>query len=418
MKDLPKPLIHNAITMMASEGMWGFQAAMIAPATFFAMLLKEYGAGQIMIGSLAAIESGGILSAQIFGLFWFISIRHRKRNLILWHVGIVIPFLFLMALTVYFGRHFPQSLVCWLIWSFLAAFMVAIGIVVAVWSEWIASLFPVASRGRIMGLSLFAYAMTGAVGALAAGHLLKANPGPATYAVCLAVSGFVALASMAGYSRIRDPAENQPEHLNRVNVGLILSKFLHSVRDSNFRFFLGGRLLMILGFSMVPLVALHFSTPGGGGLSRGTLVSCGASMTVGLAIGNLGLGYLGDRFGHRVGILIGIVCQIAALLVLLLVPGLWGCLIFYCFAGVSNASGWVSHYNLLFETCPHDHLGAHITVGNLVLGIIAVTAPLLAGVFAEKYGLKTLFMFSLGISSIALVWLLALVREPRGRTAG
>ena len=399
--------------MAAAEGAWGFQAALIAPVTFFAVLLAEFGAGKVMIGSIAAIESGGIMLSQILGLLWFHSIRHRKRNLILWHRVAVIPFLFLLALLVYFSPLFSPHWVARLIWLFLALFMASLGIVVAVWSEWIASLFPTEIRGRVMGLALCAYALTGSVGALVAGHLLRGQPEPGDYALCLFIAGSVALLAMAGYGQVQDPAEERPERLAVVDFRVIVSKFRQSLRDSNFRYFLGARLLTVLGFSMVPLVALYFSRPEGGGLHPGTLISCGASITVGLAVGNLGLGYLGDHHGHRSGLLIGIVCQIAALAVLLVLPGLWGCLIFYFFAGVSNASGWVSHYNLLFETCPHDHLGAHITVGNLALGCVALLAPLLAGVIAEAGGLCLLFGLSLGVSVIALFWLMVLVRDPR-----
>lgn len=408
---------YNAITMMASESLWGFQAAMVAPATFFAVLLKEYGAGQIMIGSLSALEGGGVLLTQIIGLFLFSSVRRRKRNLVMWHFALVVPFLFCMALTVFFGRGWPPWLVAWLVWSFLAAYMVGLGIVVAVWSEWTASLFPVTVRGRMMGLILFAYSLAGAAGALAAGRILSAKPGPAVYAICLLIAGSVAALSLIGYGRVRDPAETQPERLMPIEGRVIFARFLHSLRDSNFRYFLGGRLLMVFAFAIMPLATVHFSSAAGGGLDRGTLVSCGAALTVGLAAGNLGLGYLGDRFGHRMGILIGAAFQVKAILVLVLMPGLWGCIFFYCLAGVSNASSWVSHYNLLFETCPHDHLGAHITVGNLVLGIAAVTAPVLAGVAAERFGLMALFVVALAIAALALLWLLVLVREPRPRPA-
>jgi MFS family permease len=413
---LPRnPLIHNAITLMLSEGAWGFQAAMIAPVTFFAVLLAEFGAGKIMIGSIAAVESGGIMVSQILGLLWFHSIRHRKRNLVWWHVGAVIPFLFILALLVYVSPHFPPQWVARLIWLLLAFYMVSIGIVVAVWSEWIASLFATKIRGRVMGLSLCSYAVTGSVGALLAGHLLKDHPEPRVFAFCLFVAGLMALVSMWGYNHVRDPAQERPEQLAVVDFQVIVSKFRQSLRDSNFRYFLGARLLTVLGFSMVPLVAVYYCRPEGGGLNPGTLVSCGASITVGLAAGNLGLGYLGDRRGHRIGLLVGIVCQIVALSVLLILPGLWGCLIFYFFAGISNASGWVSHYNLLFETCPHDHLGAHITIGNLALGGVGLVAPFLAGMIAEGFGLRLLFSISLAISAGALFWLWVLVRDPRSR---
>ena len=88
---------RNAIVHVVGESIWGLQAAMVSSATVLAVLLKTAGAGDAMIGSIASIELVATTVPQIFGVWLFTSRRRLKRNLILWHVRFMSPWLFLMG---------------------------------------------------------------------------------------------------------------------------------------------------------------------------------------------------------------------------------------------------------------------------------------------------------------------------------
>jgi len=68
---------------------------------------------------------------------------------------------------------------------------------------------------------------------------------------------------------------------------------------------------------------------------------------------------------------------------------------------------------MLLETCPHDSRLAHIMAANLILGLIAMAAPVLGGAAAAAWGVRTLFAICLAVSLISLAWVALLVREPR-----
>jgi MFS family permease len=142
-------------------------------------------------------------------------------------------------------------------------------------------------------------------------------------------------------------------------------------------------------------------------------VSCGAALTLGLAAGSVVIGRLGDRHGHRLGVLIGIGMQVLTLLVILFVPGIRGCLLAYACAGICNACGYVSHYNMIFETCPHSHRMAHISVGNLLIGCPLALAAVFGGRVADVWGRPVLFTACLVFSVLAFVWCALAVKEPR-----
>jgi MFS family permease len=98
--------------------------------------------------------------------------------------------------------------------------------------------------------------------------------------------------------------------------------------------------------------------------------------------------------------------------------GVPACLLVYFLAGICAGSALVSHYNMVFETCPHENRGAHITLANLVIGGFTALTPIVAGVAAAHWGSHAVFAASLLLSVCALAWFLLRVREPRKRNSG
>jgi len=295
-----------------------------------------------------------------------------------------------------------------------AVFVLAMGCNVSAWLDWLADLFPKSIRGTAIGASTFSASLCGVGGALLAGRLLRERPGMTTYALLYALAAVVAYLSISTFWLIRDRAESSAEDDTPAPpIRVMLARFAVSLREGNFRAFLIGRVCAALGFCMVPFIAVYYQSAGGGGLRPDVVVSCGAAMTVGMSLGPLVLGRLGDIHGHRLGVTLGTAGQVVALGVVLTLGGIMGCVIAYLFAGLAIGSGWVSHNNMLFETCPHDHRMAHITVGNLVMAAPLIIAPIAAGALVEVAGLRVLFWVCLGLSAVAVAWFATRVKEPR-----
>ena len=386
---------------------------MVAPATVLTVMLREYGAGERMIGSISAIESGAALVPQIIGIYLFTSRQRRKMNLVLWHALLMAPAMLAIAvLTHYAGRIPPAALRLAMLGCF-AWFQLFMGIIVAVWLDWLAHLFAPAIRGTVFGVSWCASSVAGTFGALLAGHVLKVYPSPAAYTYLYLAAGVLAAASMGAFAMIRDPAIDSPDGPPRISTAALFDSFRLSLLDRNFRAFIIGRVLSAAGFCIGPFIALYYTSASGGGLPKNAVVSFSAAATVGMAIGNLGLGRLGDRRGHRIGIIVGAAMQVAALVVMLVSAGRLSCMLAYFGAGLAGASGFLSHTNMLYETCPHDSRIAHITVANLLMGVTMIVCPLAGGVAAARWGLPTLFAICLAVSACAFLWLLFRLREPR-----
>ncbi|MEK7411935.1 MAG: MFS transporter, partial [Planctomycetota bacterium] len=393
------------------EALWGLQANLIVSGTVLALLLQHFGASATAIGAIVAIDMGCGLLPQVFGPFIFISNRHRKRQMVVWHFVAMIPFLGVIAGIAHFGHGawvVPAILVSW------ACFVGAIGLVVPVWIDWLARLFDKDVRGTLMGLGWGASAGLGIVGALFASWLMHLLPEPQVFGVLYALAAVLAYVSIGIFLFIDDPAatSDAPEP-PRPRPSDLLVSFRASLAEKNFRSLLVGRALASAGFAIAPFIALHYASTAGGGLSGASIVAAGAAGTLGTAIGCLTLGRLGDRRGHRPGVLIGLYAQIAALICLLLIPGMLGILLVFLGAGISGASVVIAHNNMLLESCPHDDRVAHIIVGNLVAGAVGLLVPLVSGTVVDQWGYMPLFTGSLVISLAGLFWVLLRVQDPR-----
>ena len=403
---------RNALLCIVGEACWGLQSAFIVPMTMITLVLRHYGAGARTIGTMMAIESCFLVLPQIVGLLWFRTHGARKKPLIIWHLLTVIPAIAMYGIVVLTldGHASPATIRVLFLLSF-AVLMTSIGVVLGAWMDWIARLFHKGIRGSIMGWVSFATSAASALGGLLAGRILQNFPGVQTYGWLFITASIIAALAILLFGLIVDPPLNpaaRPPSLQD-----LLARFRISLGNRNFRDFLAGRLLAAFGFSIGPFVAVHFQSAAHGGLPDGTLVLCGTAATCAAALTNIILGRIGDKRGHRIGIVVGVVVQVLTLIFLLAGHGLPACILAYLGLGICGAAGTVSHTNLLFETCPHDHRLAHITAGNLVMALPLFIAPLLAGWFADRHGLRALFTASLAVSLLAALWTILRIRDPR-----
>ena len=401
----------NAVLDITGESIWGLMTGLIAPATVLTVLLLKFQASNAMIGSLEAIRGASLL-LPLLGIYLFPPGRKRKKRLVLWHLCAIIPFYALSGILCSVAGRMSAVCVRWLLVALYGGLTLSLGVVGAAWTDWLAGIFRKSIRGTIMGLAFCASALAGTLGALLAGRLINTIPGTRSFATLFYISTGVTTFSMIFFMLIKDPMGSKSEADSR-NISHIFARFRDSLKDANFRSFLVGRILATCGFCILPFIAVYYTSRAGGGLSAGTIASFGAALTAGIALGSFALGRLGDKRGHKVGIILGIAAQTVTILVMLLTSGRASALVAYGCAGICVGSAFVSHYNMLFETCPHNHRHAHITIGSFAVGTGTIIAPLLAGSVADRFGLRVLFLISLVLSAAALGWFVLRVKEPR-----
>ena len=408
---------RNMTLNAAGESLWGLLSGMIASSTVLVVLLRRYGASSVMIGAITAVEIGSTLMPQILGNYLFASKATRQRRLILWHLVAILPFLLVISAISLNASRLPAAAVRWSILGAYACYMLGIGVALAAWFDWISSVFPQVVRGRAMGLAFGASAILNFSGGLLAGRLLTFQDRLPVFSMLYLFAAVAGSASILTFGRLDDPGRGTGERTPAPRLKELFGRFAHSLSSVNFRRFLVGRIMATAGFCIVPFLAVYYTAAEGGGLDAAQVVSFGAGMPAGAALASLAFGWIGDRRGHRFGMVAGAAMQVVVVILLLSTSGPLSAAAVYFTVGLCNGAGAVSHFNMIFETCPHDHRLSHITIASLVLSL-GVIFPLLAGFVVQELGLRTVLRAALVLSGGAFLWYLTMVREPRHMAIG
>ncbi len=402
---------HNAICNVTGEVIWGFQGSLVPVATVLTVLLLQLGARQSTVGLLPMLD-GMMLMMQLAGIYLFRERRTRRVKIVVWHYVTMLPFLGLIGVLILLRHHISPAALVVMVMACWSVFVLAMGVVIAAWQDWLAHLFHEGIRGRVTGLAWGLSSLVGVVGALIAGWILKLYPDLSTFGWLYLVAMVLAVVSITVFLSIRDPAE-QEEQEAVARLRDMGAAARQSLRTADFRAVLIGRSLAYAGFCVGPYITMYYLSDAGGKLSDSLLVSLGAAQTLGAAVACIVFGRLGDRIGHRVGVLTGALFQIACLLCVLLVAGPIGCLLaMLCAGGVRGAMS-VSYMNLVLESCPHRIRSAHVAIGNIIVGMTAMVAPILGSRLAGGYGIRTMMGASLAVSIVAAAWIAWKVRDPR-----
>jgi MFS family permease len=144
-----------------------------------------------------------------------------------------------------------------------------------------------------------------------------------------------------------------------------------------------------------------------------------ASMLSGQVAGNVVLGWLGDRAGHRLTLTVGVAATVVANVVALAAPSLGAFNAVFALAGVYHAATNVSSHNILLELAPTpEERPTYVGLGNTSSSPIAFAAPLAAGVLVDRLGFPAVFAIASGFGVLALTLLTLRVREPRAAVSG
>jgi MFS family permease len=183
-------------------------------------------------------------------------------------------------------------------------------------------------------------------------------------------------------------------------------------RDTNFSWYMTARAFSLvggMGTAFHTVYALSHYGASARHVGYFTMALYGGQIA-----GTLAFGWLADRAGHRVVMLIGVVALAAANMLPLVAPDLAWFTLAFVVTGLTHAAISVSNMNILLEFAPTtEERPTYVGLGNTLAAPFAFTAPLCAGVIADVAGFGAVFVASV-VSTLAGVGVFALrVREPR-----
>ncbi len=134
-------------------------------------------------------------------------------------------------------------------------------------------------------------------------------------------------------------------------------------------------------------------------------------------VSNLGWGYLGDKSGFRIVLLLSLAAWIAATILLMTLHAPVAVfLAFFCLGGAQAGYAMASQ-TMILEFGHRDDLSMRIAISATAEGVTATLGPLIGGTVADLFGYSTVFGASLGLLGAALTLLVLAVGDPRRRKA-
>ncbi len=406
-------LRHNLAVNLLDGSFFGFALGFASFVTIIPLFVSQLTDSAVLIGLIPAIHSMGWQLPQLLTAHHISRQRRYRPYLLLATIHERIPFLGLglVALALPSLEKSAALLFTYLllIWQGLGG-----GFAAAAWQSMIAKIIPAARRGTFYGLQSACANGLSALGAVLAGFILDRTPSPFNFSLCFFLAAISLGVSWFFLSRTREQecepvtAAQNPRAFWR-GLGAILR------RDANFRGFVVVRML-----SQFAVMAASFFTVYAVERFQMTAVTVGwlTSLLLGIQIfSNPLMGWVGDRWGHRIVMEAGLLCAAASALLAWWapVPG-WFFLVFIL-AGIANVAVWTVSMAMILDFGAEQERTVYIGLANTLVAPATILAPLLGGWLANLGGYPTAFIASaFGGLLCALVLHLVVKNPPRSRS--
>jgi MFS family permease len=406
---------HNFVALGLDFALFLIGMSFASQVTILPAFAAHLGASNLVIGAIPALMTLGWFLPSLFVAAHTESLPRKLPFILRYTVWERLPLPALAAVAFFLAEPAPGLAVAVVL--VLLFVMAGIGgALMPAWMDVIARTIPTTLRGRFFGAANVLASAGGLAGSAATAYFLSAWPPPESYGLCfLAGSAFLALSYLA-LAAAREPATGT------ARAPLPLGAYLRRIpalvwRDENLFWFLVSRAVATLGAmanGFFTVYALRVYAAPEWQVGVFTIL-----YLAGQVVGNVALGWLADRAGHRVVLALGIGALAGGNVVAVAAGSASGLGPVFVLAGVHLAAIHVSARTILLEFAddPDDRL-TYVGLGNTALAPLTFTAPLLAGLMADRMGFRTVFALAASLGLVALALLLARVREPRQAAAG
>ena len=404
--NLPRNYAGNYIHGML--GMTGFR--LLNAPTFIPIFLHELSGSDAIVGLGAGLQQlGGLISPIVSAS----QIEHRKKVMpAAMLIGSAMRLaVFGMALASWFMRGLPL-LVSMLVLLFL--FGIFSGAQRVAFQLLLAKVIPIVRRGRLQAWrnltgGAIAAVLTWAAGRYLIGRNIFGHGYSVTFAVAFVLTS-LGLTFLQVLLREPDPVRLRA----RVRILDRLRDFPALLSgDRGFLFFMLTQTLAVAGRLAAPFYVLFAKSSIT--LDGPTLGLLGFAFLGADTASNLVWGYLGDKSGFRAACLAALVVWVGSTVLLINAHNLP--LIALALAGLGAASSGynMSSQTMVLEFGLREDMAMRLAFSSTAEGLTAAMGPLLGGLIARAFGYSPLLWISAGCVAGALLVLITLVEEPRGR---
>lgn len=376
--------------------------------TLLPLFAKHLGAGNIEIGFIPAIANLGWAIPAIIGAKYSENYK-RKLDLVLKvTIGERLPYLF-MALIAFFIAPNNPRLALYLSFLMLGIATFSMGFLGPPWMAMIGKVINPNKRGAFFAVGNGLGAIMGVGGAGLARVILSHYPFPQNFGytfLCASIALLISFIFLALTREVPDEEEKDNIPLKEYIKG-IKQVFL----DKNFKNYTISRIINSFSTPFISFIVIFAS-------KRFEIPDEIAADFTGIlllsqAISSFILGPLGDRWGHKIILLIGRILVFINLIILIFSKNILEIYLSFILTGFISSAFNVGDPAMILDLSPSYHKELYIGALSLAISPFSFIAPILAGKLADLKGYYFLFTTCLIVSIINLLFFIYAVKDPK-----
>ncbi len=405
-------LRYNIIVNMLDGGMFGVAIGFASFGTILPLFVASMTDSATLIGLVPAIHASGWLLPQLFTAGYTSRLRRYKRTVLLATIHERLPFLGLALVALLLPKIGIQAglIVTFMLltWQGLGG-----GFTANSWVSMISKIIPSDARGTFFGTQAALANLFISAAAVGAGYLLDLLDSPFDFMTCFLIACIFFIISWIFLALTREPADH--EKVIEENP----PPFWHGAvrilkRDKNFDWFLTARILSqfaTMGFVFYIVYALRRFQ-----MDEVTAGYFTATLTVAQTVANASMGWMGDRVGHRLMLIVGAACALLSSVLAWFAPSLAWFFPIFALAGFANVSIWTNGMTMTVDFSGENERPFYIGLAQTLTAPATILAPLIGGRIADTLGFASTFGWSALLSVVMIMILIFLVKEPRKTT--
>jgi len=401
-------LKHNVIVNLVDGGFFGGALGFASFVTILPLFVASMTDSATLIGMVPAIHTAGWLLPQLFTAGYISRLRQYKRTVLLMTIHERVPFLGLAVIAFLLPKIGLQA---GLILTFILLTWQGLGGGVAAnaWINMISKIIPSDARGTFFGLQASVANLFISAGAVGAGYLLDWYDAPLNFVYCFIIAVILFTFSWFALAMNREPYDMEKK-IELFHPPLWQETKRIISQDINFNWFLVIRVVSqfaTMGFSFYIVYALRqFQMDT---ITAGYLT---ASLTISQTIASAGMGWLGDKFGHRSMLILGGVAATVSSALAWFAPSLGWFYPIFILTGFANVSMWTNSMTMSTSFSSEAERPMYIGLAQTIVAPAAIIAPIIGGWIADSAGFLPTFFISTILSIIMILILIFLLKDP------